>query len=150
MKWVITLFDVITAILTLTLLFIIVLGLMNTLWISIKERTGEIGTMRAMGIQQNTVLWLFLIESLLLTSISTFFGIVFGTGLSFLLNIIKIPINQEALRVFLMNDTLVLYIHWSNVILIFFSITLITSLGSFFPARRAAKMKPVTAIGAIE
>jgi ABC-type lipoprotein release transport system permease subunit len=50
------------------LLVIIAVGLMNTLWISIRERTREIGTLRAIGMQQARVLAMFLVESFLLSA----------------------------------------------------------------------------------
>ena len=48
------------------LLVVIGVGIMNTLWIAIRERTREIGTLRAIGMQRRRVLLMFLIEALML------------------------------------------------------------------------------------
>ena len=40
------------------------IGIMNTMWIAIRERTREIGTLRAIGMQRRAVLWMFLLEAL--------------------------------------------------------------------------------------
>ena len=42
------------------------IGILNTLAIAIRERTREIGTLRAIGMQRRKVLWLFVLETALL------------------------------------------------------------------------------------
>ncbi len=59
--------SVITGVLTFVLLVIIAVGIMNTLWIAIRERTREIGTLRAIGMQRARVLVMFLTEALMLS-----------------------------------------------------------------------------------
>ena len=50
------------------------------MWIAIRERTREIGTLRAIGMQRGGVLWMFLLESLLLGLFGTLAGAVAGVG----------------------------------------------------------------------
>src|SRR6185295_6164830 len=50
--WVLTALDALTDILITILLIIVVVGIMNTMWIAIRERTREIGTLRAIGMQR--------------------------------------------------------------------------------------------------
>ena len=45
---------------------VVVIGILNTLAIAVRERTREIGTLRAIGMQRRKVLWLFLLETALL------------------------------------------------------------------------------------
>ena len=47
---------------------------MNTMWIAIRERTREIGTLRAIGMQRRAVLRMFLLESLMLGLVGTVGG----------------------------------------------------------------------------
>ena len=53
------------------LIAIIIIGIMNTMWIAIRERTREIGTLRAIGMHRREVLWMFLLESLMLGLFAT-------------------------------------------------------------------------------
>jgi len=58
------------------------LGVMNTMYMSVLERTREIGIMKAVGAKDRDVLGLFLIESSLLGFIGGAFGILLGVGIS--------------------------------------------------------------------
>lgn len=148
-KWVVDIFHVLTYLLTIVLLIIIVLGLTNALWMSIKERTSEVGTLRAIGLQKRQVLLMFLIESMILTISATGAGILFGLGISTSLQLARIPITSEAFQMFLMSDVLTLRAEPASIITAFIVITFFVTVGSIFPAYRASKMKPITAINHI-
>ena len=150
MKWIITLFNVLTGMLTMILLTIVSLGLMNMLWITIKERTGEIGTMRAIGMQRRSLVILFIIEPFILSSLSTIIGIVIGLLISAGLNAMHIIIADSALRTFLMSDTLLLSTSFSQIIITFIAITTFTTVGAIIPAWRAGKLSPVIAMSTID
>ena len=62
LMWIIKGLDTISFILVTILLLIIGVGIMNTMWISVRERTGEVGTLRAIGMSRRSVLWLFLTD----------------------------------------------------------------------------------------
>ncbi len=77
---------------SLTFLFILIAGIsitltiINSLTISILERSKEIGTFRALGFTNNQLAWLFGREMILLTSLSLFFGALFSVMTAFLIN----------------------------------------------------------------
>jgi putative ABC transport system permease protein len=135
----------ITGLLITVLLAIVVIGIMNTMWIAIRERTREIGTLRAIGMQRTGVMWLFLLESLLLGVIGTVVGALFGIAVSFGLNALHIPVPLSA-QIILMSDHLHLVVHPADVIRGVVTITLITGLAALYPALRAARLRPVTAM----
>jgi putative ABC transport system permease protein len=57
-------------------------GIANTMYTSVIERTKEIGIMKAIGARNSDVLWIFLIEAGLLGLVGGIIGVVLGAGLS--------------------------------------------------------------------
>jgi len=114
------------------------IGIMNTMYTSVLERTREIGIMKAIGAKNSSILLLFLIESGLLGLAGGSIGIVLGITLS------------KTVEVAASNL-------WGiSLIKASFSFTLIAGALAFsfvvgclsgtLPARRAAKLKPVDAL----
>ncbi len=146
MKWIIKTFSVLSILLVFVLLFIIVLGITNSVWMSIKERTSEIGTLRAIGMHRREVLKMFVLEGFILSATSSFVGTIFGVVLCYIINFIEIPITSLSFKVLLLSDHIILLVKPSNLIFSFITITFFATCGSILPAYRASKMKPVTAI----
>jgi len=61
-------------------------GIITTLYTSVIERVKEIGTLKAMGAQNRTILVLFLIEALLIGIFGATFGLVAGIGMGYALS----------------------------------------------------------------
>jgi len=127
------------------LLIIIVVGLMNSLWMAIRERTREIGTLRAIGMGRKSVLLLFLLEAGILSSVAAVLGTLSGVGVAALLNALDIQVGQ-GFQLFLMRDTLHLVISNTDIIVALTLIPACAIIGALYPAYKAAKMKPVTAL----
>ncbi|MFN0064375.1 MAG: ABC transporter permease [Myxococcaceae bacterium] len=145
MKWTLTALAWISAILIVVLLIVISVGIMNTLWISIRERTREVGTLRAIGMQRRRVLAMFLMEGFTLGLLGTFAGAAIGGLACVLVNAakMKVPI---AVQLFVMSDTLHFMVRPADVALSILIITGCTTVISLFPSFLAARMKPVTAM----
>jgi ABC-type antimicrobial peptide transport system permease subunit len=124
---------------------VVSVGLMNTLWIAIRERTREIGTLRAIGMQRRRVMVMFLLEALVL-SIS---GVVAGTALALLTQVglnaahLHVPL---AAQFMLMRDTLTFTADPEAILRGVGIIVAATMLVSLFPSFRAARLQPVTAM----
>ena len=146
LKWILQLLTTLTFALVFILLIIIVIGLMNALWMSIRERTAEIGTLRAIGLQKTQVFVLFLLESFILCSFSTAVGAILGALFSYSMQALRIPLNVEALRVFLMSNTLTFEIQPGELFFVFLIMLLFLTLGSLIPIWQASRLKPVTAM----
>ena len=61
-QWIVTALTVLATLVIIVLMAIIGVGIMNVMWISIRERTREIGTLRAVGMQRSSVLAMFVAE----------------------------------------------------------------------------------------
>ena len=64
-------------------LFVGAIGIMNITFVSVKERTKEIGTRKALGARRRTILLQFLIESTALCLVGGLIGLIFAFGLCF-------------------------------------------------------------------
>lgn len=145
MNWIIRSLDVLGVALTIVLLIIIAVGIMNTLWIAIRERTREIGTLRAIGMQRRRVLWMFLVEAFTLAFAATVAGVLVGLAIAAGLNAADIHVPTAASFI-LMSDVVRLKPEAPSIVGAVALITVCTTLVSIFPSFLAARMKPITAM----
>lgn len=144
--WVITAIDSVSALLITILTIIIAVGIMNALWIAVRERTTEIGTLRAIGMSRGRVLAMFLTEALMLGLIGTIVGAVGGALLAVGVDALSVPIPSQAVQAILMNDRLHLVVEPAEVVGVIVGFTVMCGLSALWPAARAARMPPITAI----
>jgi ABC-type lipoprotein release transport system permease subunit len=143
--WVLQALGGLTFVLISILIGIVVVGIMNTMWIAIRERTREIGTLRAIGMQRGAVLWMFLLESLMLGLLGTIVGALAGVAIAGALNRAHIQVGS-GMQFILMSDHLRLAVHAPRVLGSIALITFITGLAALFPSRRASRLRPVVAM----
>jgi putative ABC transport system permease protein len=110
-------------------LFVGGIGIMNIMYVSVSERTREIGIRKAIGARRRTILFQFLVESALICLIGGVIGLVISYPLSLIANQVlptAMPISVVAIA-----------------LLVSLTVGLISG---FLPAYRAAKMDPVDAL----
>lgn len=146
LKWIIQLLNGLSYGLIFILLIVVVIGLMNSLWMSIRERTAEIGTLRAIGLQKRQVFLMFFMESSILSIVTTLIGVGVGAALTKLLNSANIPLTSEALKMFLMSDTLSFEFGASELFNVLVIMIVFLIFGSLLPTWQATRLKPVTAM----
>jgi ABC-type lipoprotein release transport system permease subunit len=144
-EWLLTALDALTFALIFVLLVIIAVGVMNTLWIAIRERTREIGTLRAIGMQRTRVLAMFVLEALVLGLGATGFGAGVAVAAALLLNAAHIPL-AEAVQLITLSDTLFVAVSARSALGAVLFVTACTTLIALVPSFLAARMKPVTAM----
>ena len=113
------------------------IGIMNTMYTSVSERTKEIGIMKAIGAKNRTIATIFLIES----GIFGMLGGIGGTLLGMLF--------AKTIEIYFQIHPLFYLKADVSPGLILFSIAfsfLVGCVSGYFPARTAAKMKPVDAL----
>jgi ABC-type lipoprotein release transport system permease subunit len=134
----------------LVLFFIILLGVVNTLRMTIRERTREIGTIRAIGMQRSDVRNSFILETFFLALFASITGIGAAFGGMWLLSKMTFGLSENPLGMLLVNGHLYfLPTFWGitgNVLLIL-AIAVATA---YFPAKRAANLSPAKALGHFE
>jgi len=127
------------------LFFIILIGVINTLRMTVKERTREIGTVRAIGMQKKDVRMMFILETLFLTAISCLSGIVLGIGVIKVLGCITFK-STSALSMILKDGRLFFKLSPAGIGINFVFIMLIAGITAYFPAKRAANLSAVEAL----
>jgi len=109
-------------------------GILTIMTIAVRERTSEIGLLRALGARRRQVLMLFLGEATVLASLGGAAGMVAGIGGAQLLHLV-IP-------------GLPVKIAWDYVVIAELLATLIGLVAGVLPARHAARLDPVEALRA--
>lgn len=133
----------------LTILSIIIgIGIVNTCWISVQERSNEIGCIRAIGMSSRAVLGLFMLESLMLGILFSTLGALIAWGLITFVSYSEIPIHSQALSLVLFTNKLNLSIFWTDMVLAIVMFSSITGIAALFPALRASQIEPIQAINA--
>jgi len=145
MTWTLKALQGISFVLIAILVAIIVIGIMNTMWIAIRERTREIGTLRAIGMQRREVLWMFLLESIMLGLFATVTGVIAGAAIAAGLNALHLHV-PTGLQFFLMSPFLHISVHGSLLLSSVVTITIVTALAALYPSLRAARLRPVVAM----
>src|SRR6185503_13212065 len=92
MTWTLKALPGMSIVLIAILIAIIIIGIMNTMWIAIRERTREIGTLRAIGMHRREVLWMFLLESIMLGLFATVTGVTIGAAIAAGLNAMHVHV----------------------------------------------------------
>ncbi|MDD4075585.1 MAG: ABC transporter permease [Eubacteriales bacterium] len=114
-----------------TIVFIVGgIGIMNVMFVTVQERTGEIGILKAMGFSRRAILMEFVMEAALISVI----GGVLGVGLSFAL----IPV-LEWTGTRMENSV------WGWVLALVFAVVTGTVFG-FYPAWKASRLNPIEAL----
>ncbi|HSX05242.1 MAG TPA: ABC transporter permease [Candidatus Saccharimonadales bacterium] len=123
-------------------LVVAAVGVVNTMVMSILERTREIGVMRAVGARRGTVSLLFTIEAALLG----FFGGVVGLGVGYGAVVIANPIINKQLSGNNITSSNIIGLPIWLILGVIALTTVIGILAGLYPARRAAHLDPVEAL----
>lgn len=124
--------------LTIVLISLLVggVGIMNIMYVTVSERTSEIGLRKSLGATSKDIIYQFLIEALLVTFWGWLIGVLIGLAISQLL-------------IYLANNfslALVFIFPWQGVIIAFIFSILCGFIFGLRPAKSAAKLDPVEAM----
>jgi len=126
--------------------FVAIIIIMNTLVVSVMERTSEIGTMRALGAQKGFVTKMFIAETSFITLVFGAIGMALGAGIILALNKIGIPTDNDTLRYLGGGGILRPTIGASPITFSLCFMALIALLSWIYPVMIALKVSPLKAI----
>jgi putative ABC transport system permease protein len=129
-----------------------IVGVSNIMLIVVKERTKEIGIRKAIGASPASVVGLILLESIMITTVAGYIGLVMGTGLMELINYFMLQSAEAAAAAaenggragesVFMNPTVDFNIAVSATLLLIVA----GAIAGYIPAKRAASIKPIVAL----
>lgn len=107
------------------------IGIMNIMYVSVTERTREIGLRMSIGAKGMDILAQFLIESILISVTGGLIGVLFGVGAALIVNVVA---------------HFLIYIQPWSVLLSFVVCTVTGVFFGWYPAKKAAQLDPIEAI----
>ena len=128
------------------------LAIFNTMSMSVLERTGEIGVMRAMGMSRPRALGLFLVESIFIGLLGSAFGVALGSAGAWYLQTYGVTLGEDVVAKmgssFPIQATVYADLTLSTVATAVLLGILASVLGALLPALRASSIQPVLAMRA--
>ncbi len=121
-----------------------IVGVSNIMLILVKERTREIGIRKALGASPASVIGLVLLESILITTVAGYIGLLFGVSI---MEGINLAIEQMLATgggdgMFFRNPTVDFFTAITSTLILVIS----GALAGYLPARKAANVKPIEAL----
>ncbi len=120
-----------------------IVGISNIMLIAVKERTKEFGIRKAIGASPASILRLIILESVLITSVFGYTGLVGGVIVTEAANfILQQNASPDAEMTIFANPTVDLGVAFSAMLLLIFA----GVIAGYFPARKAVSIKPIEAL----
>lgn len=126
------------------------LGILNTFFMSVMERTREFGILMAQGMRPWAIRWLVLLETLLLGGIALAVGLLCGALMTLYMQQIGIDLSGHITPVTYAGGTILPRLHAvfepGNFLVPAGMLLLVSLCAGFLPANRAARLDPVVAV----
>lgn len=106
------------------------IGIMNVLFVSVKERTNEIGILKAIGCDQKDILTEFLLEAACISFVGAVLGVLVSLGITPVIESLSVRVELSL---------------WGGILSLLFGVLTGTIFG-FYPAYKASRLVPVVAL----
>ena len=126
-------------------------GVINTMLMSVFERTRELGVLRALGLRPGKLVWLVVFESLFLAGLASGIGLIMGGLLDWYLVVHGLDFSASmpdgfSFEGIMLDPVMHGEVRLLGVIAPVVAVFFVSVLASLWPAWRAARLQPVTAI----
>jgi ABC-type lipoprotein release transport system permease subunit len=122
--------------------------IINTLIMSVYERTREIGILSAIGMRGGRILMLFLAESSMLAIGGVIIGLIIGVLGTMYFNVNGFYVGNMGLTGIVITDTVYAKLTMDNLVSLTIMTFVVTILAGLYPAVMASRMQPVEALRA--
>ncbi len=150
MREVVASYDVSRMIIVVILYIATGLGILNTFFMSVLERTREFGVLMAIGMRPGQIRLLVLLETLSMGVLALICGVALGVALSLYMAYVGIDLSGSLTPITYAGGTILPRLHAvlepANIFIPAVTLLLVCLLAGFLPANRAARMQPVVAI----
>jgi ABC-type lipoprotein release transport system permease subunit len=141
--------DVVRIVFNIAILIVAIVAIiiiMNTLVISVIERTGEIGTMRALGAHRKFVWLMFLVETLTITIVFGIVGIGLASAAVGIVNMIRIPAGSFFTQILFGGKVLSMRVNPVSFLTTLLMVAGVGLVSHLYPVLVALKIPPVRAM----
>jgi len=150
MREVVASYDVSRMIIVVILYIATGLGILNTFFMSVLERTREFGVLMAIGMRPGQIRLMVLLETLSMGVLALICGVALGVLMSLYMAQVGVDLSGSLTPITYAGGTILPRLHavleLSNVLIPAVTLLLVCLAAGFLPANRAAKMQPVVAI----
>ena len=131
------------------IIFIVSIGVLNTILMGTLERTREFGVLKAIGTRPSAVFMLIMLESFALAIVSCILGLLLSLPVCYWLASQGIPMPEPIDMGGIVFDTMLGEVSWYIIWVPSLVVIMSTLLVSFIPAIRAAQISPLKALQAV-
>ncbi len=107
------------------------IALMNIMIVSVTDRTREIGVRKSLGAKKSTIAWQFFVETLIISNIGGFLGIILGIGIGYL---------------FAVGFNFAFVIPWKAIFAAVATSFVVALVSGLYPAIKASQLDPIEAL----
>ena len=124
-----------------------IVGVSNIMLITVRERTHEFGIRKALGAKPRSILWLIIVESVTITTLFGYIGMVAGIGVTEWMNTLmgNQTLDTGFFEAKMFSDPTV---DLSIALQATLTLIIAGTLAGFFPARKATRIRPIEALRA--
>lgn len=149
--------EVTTYIFVVFIMIIALVGIVNTMLMSVYEKTREIGTLKALGMEDRSVLGLFMLEGSIIGILGGIMGVILGTLIVWYLVAVGYDMtafigkeNENLMASYRLAGVLKGTWHLPSIVISFLLSVLTSIAASYYPAKKATRLQPMECLRTIQ
>ena len=149
--------QVTTYVFVVFIMIIAMVGIINTMLMSVYEKTREIGTLKALGMEDRSVLGMFMLEGSIIGFLGGLMGVILGSLIVWYLVAVGYDRtafigkeNENIMASYRLAGVLRATWHWPSIVLSFLLSIATSVLASYYPAKKATRLQPMECLRTIQ